>query len=177
MKKCSRCKLEKPLSCFGSDKSRGDGLSYKCKDCASEVAAKYYVDNKDLILKRTSQWGVNNPKSRLRSQAKWRESNRERERIRSAEWSGNHPESVRHYSQTRRARKQNNGVFVILPRELRRLYSSPCAICGSKNDITADHIIPLSKGGRHSIGNLQPLCKKCNFSKRTMFVMEWRLRK
>ncbi len=28
-----------------------------------------------------------------------------------------------------------------------------------------DHIIPLSKGGEHTLDNVQPLCAKCNLSK------------
>lgn len=38
-------------------------------------------------------------------------------------------------------------------------------MCGETNDLTIDHIKPLSKGGDNSIGNLQILCRKCNASK------------
>ena len=32
-KRCSRCKIEKPLSEFHRNKSRKDGLNHDCKEC------------------------------------------------------------------------------------------------------------------------------------------------
>lgn len=40
-----------------------------------------------------------------------------------------------------------------------------CIRCTSIEYLEIDHIIPLSKGGHHSIENLQLLCRKCNRSK------------
>lgn len=37
-----------------------------------------------------------------------------------------------------------------------------CAVCGSTEDLTADHVIP---GGAHD-GPRQTLCRRCNSSKR-----------
>jgi len=40
-----------------------------------------------------------------------------------------------------------------------------CAICGTKENLTIDHIIPLRKGGRNIISNIQLLCATCNQKK------------
>jgi 5-methylcytosine-specific restriction endonuclease McrA len=45
-------------------------------------------------------------------------------------------------------------------------YDYKCAICGSEEPLTADHIIPMSKDGSNLIQNIQPLCKSCNSRKK-----------
>jgi 5-methylcytosine-specific restriction endonuclease McrA len=42
-----------------------------------------------------------------------------------------------------------------------------CLKCGSKENLTLDHIIPKSKGGKFTRRNLQTLCFKCNLEKKT----------
>lgn len=44
-------------------------------------------------------------------------------------------------------------------------FNHRCIRCFRINNLTRDHIIPLSMGGSDYIGNIQPLCKKCNSSK------------
>jgi len=40
-----------------------------------------------------------------------------------------------------------------------------CKDCGTTEDLTIDHIVPLSKDGTNDIENLQVLCMKCNCTK------------
>ena len=40
-----------------------------------------------------------------------------------------------------------------------------CLKCGSSNNLTLDHIRPVSKGGSNKFHNLQTLCEKCNNEK------------
>jgi 5-methylcytosine-specific restriction endonuclease McrA len=51
-----------------------------------------------------------------------------------------------------------------------------CHYCGRQcahADLTMDHIVPLSRGGVSSKGNLVPSCKDCNTKKKTMLPVEW----
>lgn len=43
---CSECKTEKPKKEFSKASSRPDGLSHRCKSCASTVSKKNYLANK-----------------------------------------------------------------------------------------------------------------------------------
>lgn len=46
-----------------------------------------------------------------------------------------------------------------------QLKHGKCRYCGSVKDITKDHIIPKSRGGKNWISNMQPLCRYCNYLK------------
>lgn len=41
-----------------------------------------------------------------------------------------------------------------------------CQYCGSKDDITIDHILPSSRGGKSSFLNCVASCKECNIHKK-----------
>ena len=40
--------------------------------------------------------------------------------------------------------------------------SHECLYCGSKKDLTLDHVLPKSRGGKSTWNNLATACKKCN---------------
>jgi len=55
-----------------------------------------------------------------------------------------------------------------------RLHGEKCLCCGSDEYISLDHIIPISKGGKNKVDNLQPLCKYCN-SKKGSNIIDYRI--
>lgn len=64
-------------------------------------------------------------------------------------------------SKIERAKVSNRMRFAVYKRDDYR-----CQKCGRKNiDLEVDHIIPISKGGKTTMDNLQTLCHKCNMLK------------
>lgn len=53
-------------------------------------------------------------------------------------------------------------------------FDGRCAYCG-KPGATIDHIIPISRGGRDALDNVQPACRRCNCSKGARLLSEWPL--
>jgi hypothetical protein len=56
MKKCGRCKEEKPFSEFYKHKSRSDGLTWDCKECRKEYNKRYRHSPEYM-----REWRKNNP--------------------------------------------------------------------------------------------------------------------
>lgn len=58
----------------------------------------------------------------------------------------------------------------------RRLATGICHYCrvqvGARG-LTADHVVPLIRGGRSVRGNMVPSCKDCNNRKRSLLPWEW----
>jgi len=40
-----------------------------------------------------------------------------------------------------------------------------CIYCGSRKQITQDHLTPIARGGNHTAENVAPACLSCNSSK------------
>jgi 5-methylcytosine-specific restriction endonuclease McrA len=43
-----------------------------------------------------------------------------------------------------------------------------CVDCHSTEDLCADHVVPLSRGGMNTLGNYQVRCRSCNTSRRNV---------
>lgn len=58
----------------------------------------------------------------------------------------------------------------------RRLAKGICHYCGrltAPKELTMDHIVPVSRGGKSTKGNVVPACKECNTAKKQLLPMEW----
>lgn len=159
---CSICKIEKSI--FDFYKTSNAGLFSYCKSCHKQKAL---------------DWKINNPERRKaidkKNGSKWAKDNPEKNRLKANQWAKDNPEKVANKYHKRKATLQNCKSFYIRNSFLIKLYKSNCVICGSAENIEADHIIPISRGGIHGESNLQPLCKNCNSSKGAKTMSEWLL--
>jgi 5-methylcytosine-specific restriction protein A len=58
----------------------------------------------------------------------------------------------------------------------RRCDKGQCYYCGQltpPKELTMDHIVPLSRGGKSTRGNIVPACKTCNNKKKQLLPIEW----
>ena len=57
-----------------------------------------------------------------------------------------------------------------------RLALGCCHWCGGSftaTELTMDHIVPLSRGGKATKSNVVTACKQCNSNKKYLLPMEW----
>jgi 5-methylcytosine-specific restriction endonuclease McrA len=200
-KTCTKCHTEKSVSQFYVAREK---YVSACKECKTLQGKQYYIDNKETVkVKRAAyqkahqaeqyehlkKWRKNNPEKAREAGRRQYANNVEHRRAIKNAWRMENPEATKTYleryrvqhlpkmaekAHKYRARKRSNGVYQVSEKELIKLYSSPCIACGTTERVTVDHIIPIVRGGRHSIGNLQPLCLTCNSSKNAKTMAEWK---
>ncbi|TMZ72779.1 HNH endonuclease [Klebsiella pneumoniae] len=139
----------------------------ECDGCGSEFKAKRKDNRYCTRLCKSRAWKRNN-KERVRTyNAEWRKRNPEYGR----DWKRKNPQRKRAY---RHARKTSGTLLVRDWRRLCNRYGNKCAYCESMEPLTVDHIIPVTRGGLHTIGNVLPACLSCNSSKGRKFIVEWK---
>lgn len=168
-KVCAKCHILLPISEYGNNRSRKDGLQYYCKKCKRldskawkllhkeyirNSSNSYYKNNKDRILKRNSKNYEKTKSKRSKVIKLWKQSN---------------PDKVQAGYENRR----KNLVGKITGdewKEIKNRYGNKCLRCGTYENISIDHVIPVSKGGTNTADNIQPLCRKCNSIKGTKII-------
>lgn len=169
LKQCKDCKgifLLDEYWNVGKSKKGTQIKSARCTKCADKRQKKlrkhYPRTEKDRVRHR--EWKVKNPDTVKRGRLRYDQK---------------HPERAVNKRHIRRVRVTKNGVYRVSTNDLRQLFirqSGCCYLCGlaivGKKHL--DHIIPVARGGRHSIGNLGWTHQKCNQLKGTKFLVEVR---
>jgi 5-methylcytosine-specific restriction endonuclease McrA len=106
--------------------------------------------------------------SRRKSTKKYRLKYPERSKASTAAYKRKNAARINAINNTWRTRKtQAGGSFTAEEWKLLcKKYNYKCLCCGKRKKLTADHVIPVSKGGSSNITNIQPLCQSCNSKKR-----------
>jgi 5-methylcytosine-specific restriction endonuclease McrA len=146
------------------------------KEYLSEKSRLYREANKDKLREQSRQWRLNNKAKIAEANRAYRQANPERKKANDDAWWRNNPEKVKARNAARRARKKAASIYLVTDKDIRQIMSKPCFYCGADSN-HLDHVVPLYRGGTHSIGNLVAACQNCNLSKGKKLLSEWRYRK
>jgi hypothetical protein len=169
--------------CSSSFEGRSD-RNWCTLDCKKKLKSLYdkvyHLDNRDRKIRTSCEWQESN---KLRKQT-YDKVRRETLPKRDRSYEKYDPESGRLRAAKRRATKRNQGSYTVSKIDLSRaLHRSRhrCYYCSTAftedNPLEWDHTVPISRGGTHSIGNLNPTCRRCNRNKQSKLVVEWRFGK
>jgi 5-methylcytosine-specific restriction endonuclease McrA len=141
----------------------------KHADERRQRSSDYRKSNPEKVAIGLRRWRSKNVEHLRQYDKMTREANPEQRREWLHQWGQTHPEKIREYANNRRAMRTNNGGKITAEewQELVWAFGSKCLCCGTRENITLDHVVPLVRGGRNDIANAQPLCKSCNSSKGT----------
>lgn len=197
VKNCSKCGINKSLVEFywrnDQQRHRAD-----CKDCCRKYNKAYndrryaedpnywkrYDHRKRLanpelyrtLARRNSRLRrLINPQPPLEAERRYRARHPDRVKAAHKKWTSNNLEWYRNKEQRRKA--QSAKVELTLTeehwQEILIEYDFRCAYCDNNEQLTQDHVVPLSRGGGYTIENIVPACKPCNSSKKNQTPTEW----
>lgn len=135
----------------------------KCKRLSTEWANTH----SERVRLKNIEWVKHHPESRKDTYAKHHSKNKEDRNAYTRLWKERNPDRVCSLFHKRRTQKTlAGGSFTSLEwKSLCEAGDNRCLCCGKRKKLTADHVIPVSKGGTSNIDNIQPLCGPCNSRK------------
>lgn len=157
-------------------------IRHRCGPCAVELERRKREQNPEANRARLRAWKQNNPE-RVREQdrRRYQKPQRRAQQIADAlRWKQNNPEKTRQINRAMAARRKSAmRPYSVTQRDLRRLWhrqDRACAYCRAPivmRGCHQDHVIPLARGGAHSIGNIVLACAPCNLSKGAKLPIKW----
>lgn len=149
---------------------------------------KYRKVHMEKLLERGKQYRLSNREKVSRSQAEWCSRNKHKRAASSRRFRRNHPGYYTQYWKDYRIKNREYVASLNLKHKIirrgacigdsavgpliaqwRREPRFECSYCrnefSTREHLQVDHIIPISRGGKHTVDNVCRACKRCNLSK------------
>jgi len=190
--KCKICKYAETRAWKLANKERVSEYNRTYGQSHKKEREQRDLKNADHIRNKSREWRKQHAEQELDKVRRWRKANPEKHLAQNrrshancrarrnayslANWRTYYTrEKWLIYTQTRRARKTKNGGTFTLQEwnDLKAFYGYKCLACDRYEPeikLTPDHVVPLSRGGRNDIQNIQPLCSHCNNRKRAKTI-------
>lgn len=197
-KRCNECGETKPHEDFYLRKTgkKAGMLSYICRACDSEKRRQYRQSDPERARRQRRRYYKANRESVIEKQKRYAEANAEKVDAYQKQYRDEHQEDRKsymqeywpeHYAANRHKyiekRKQRSALIQghgkgFRKSDIRQMYEQQkgrCYWCEEElnGSYEIDHIIPLSKGGPHHLGNVCCACFSCNRSKHAKMPYEF----
>jgi len=141
---------------------------------------KHYEANKEKRLAQIAAWHAANPDKvrqaqrrylyanwdkRVEANRRWKEANPEKAKAQQARYKARHADEMRERDNQKRLRRLSVASEPINYQALWAQSEGICYLCGEvldSSNVHFDHVVPLSRGGTHTMDNLKPTNPHCN---------------
>lgn len=187
---CKKCGVEKPMEAFHKNDTYKSGRASTCIECRHALdkilrqteeykAGKlaYARTEKARAAKRRYRISEAGKEVQRRGNQKYNETEKgkaanERKQKKYARTERGKAKS-RAMCAKRRALKLGVTVEPVNESAIYEKFDNMCVYCGSREDLGLDHVVALTRGGKHSMDNLVVACRSCNSSKGNSRLDVW----
>jgi hypothetical protein len=135
---------------YGPDKK-----NRQCNICRAQRVRESWARHREKRLAEQRERYAADPEKYREGMRRWQQENREHSNL---------------LGRLKKQRRRAAGTLSVADWELvLDVYGRACLACG-KDEVTIDHVVPVSRGGANDISNVQPLCNWCNTSKATKTI-------
>lgn len=150
----------------------------RCVECRRALARARYAKNREREIARVQDYWRRNPEVRDRISRErnpevtkaYTEKNKERQALACRAYYEANKFAVMQRARLRKAFYKAGDLTQEQWSSILDRYGWQCLACQATEDLTIDHIVPLSRGGQHAAENVQPLCSTCNKRKFTQVI-------
>jgi 5-methylcytosine-specific restriction endonuclease McrA len=125
--------------------------------------SQYYECHREEVIKRAVDWNRTNTEKNRTYSARYCKANPEKNVVNCSK------HRALKYANTPISEMLTSAEWLAILAEA----NGHCHYCDKEAKLSLDHVIPLSKGGKHSGENVVPACKHCNSSKSNKTLEEW----
>lgn len=162
------------------------------KERIRERKKQWRLENLERVREKNRKWEKDNRERSKPRRQKWCEENKERMEKVTKIWFEKNREKLKNYQKQYKEDNPQKIINALTKRKIKielfkeitkqewldlmNKYEWKCFYCDKTFTVktrTLDHIIPLSKGGRHHISNLIPCCRSCNRFKNARIYPIW----
>lgn len=135
---------------------------------------KLRIKNREWYANRTKEQRESHNEREIVRHRNMSEDKKKRDREIKLAWRQANKDRRRALNHKRRCAKNSGGMYTAKEwTALKEKFGFKCLRCHKIEPeiaLTVDHVVPLIKGGSNTIDNLQPLCGRCNSSKKSKVI-------